>query len=328
MPHMPNDNERIIDLPNGQRLGLAIYGDPTGQPVLAFHGAPACRLMFASADGEAKRLGLKLIAPDRPGYGLSPLDGAAGSPKPTLASRTDMHVALADALGLDRFAVLGISGGAPYACALAARLGPRITMLALVSPMGPIADLLALPPAERPPVSIGHRIFFQRWPLKRRWVLTWGGNVGRRVFLSSPDRIAHLLGKLFGAADDRLLRQKPVADALVAMTREAVAESIDGGLTDLDIFARPWGVDFAAVQAPAVLWQGTADKVVPATIALRLARLIPGCRLIRLDGAGHFWVLGRIRDVLGEIACVAAAAGAAENAAENTAVNRKPAGRV
>ncbi len=306
------DNERIIDVAASgaapaQRLGVATYGDPDGVPVLAFHGAPACRLMFASADTEARRLGLKLIAPDRPGYGLSPLDaGPAGSAKPTLAGRTDMHVALADALGLDRFAVLGISGGAPYATALAARLGDRITALALVSPMGPIADQLALAPSERPPVSLGHRIFFQRWPLKRRWVLSWGGNVGRKVFLASPEKIAHLLGKLFGAADNRLLRQKPVTDALIAMTREAVAESIDGGLVDLDIFARPWGLDYARITAPAVLWQGTADKVVPAHVALRLARLVPGCRLVTLPGAGHFWVLGRIRDVLGEIKALTA----------------------
>lgn len=295
------DNERIIDLPGGQRIGVAIYGDAAGQPVLAFHGAPACRLMFATADAEARRQGLKLIAPDRPGYGLSPRDDLPGMAKPTLASRTAAHMDLAEALGLDRFAVLGISGGAPYATALAARLGSRATALALVSPMGPIADQLALPPSERPHVSLGHRIFFQRWPLKRRWVLTWGGNLGRRMFLQSPDRISGLLGHLFGAADQRLLRQRNIADSLVAMTREAVAGGIEGALADLDIYARPWGLDYAGIAGPAVLWQGTADKVVPAAVAVRLARQIPGCRLISLPGAGHFWVLGRIRDVLAEI---------------------------
>lgn len=295
------ETERIVALPNGRPVGLAVYGDPGGLPVLAFHGAPACRLMFASADTEARRQGLKLIAPDRPGYGLSPRDDLPGAPKPTLASRTDMHVGLVSTLGLDRFAVLGISGGAPYATALAARLGSRVTALALVSPMGPIADALALPPAERPPVSLGHRIFFQRWPLKRRWVLTWGGGVGRRVFLSSPDRITHILGHLFGEADDRLIRQSQISDAIVAMTQEAVAGGLAGALTDLDIYARPWGVDYAGIAAPSVLWQGSADRVVPAAVALRLARMIPGCRLVKLPGAGHFWVLGRIREVLAEV---------------------------
>lgn len=302
------DNERIVDLPGGRRIGLAVYGDPDGVPVLAFHGAPACRVMYASADAEARRLGLRLIAPDRPGYGLTPRDDLAGAPKPTLASRTDMHLELVAALGLDRFALLGISGGGPYATALAARLGDRVTALALVSPMGPIADLLALPKPERPPVSLGHRIFFQRWPLKRRWLLSLGGNAGRRVFLASPEKIAHLLGKLLGEDDDRLLRQRPVTEAIVAMTREAVADGIEGGLADLDIFARPWGVDFTRITAPAILWQGTADKVVPVGVALRLARLIPGCRVVRLPGAGHFWVLGRIRDVLAEIKSVTAEA--------------------
>lgn len=300
------DNEQIVELPgsggsNGQRMGLAVYGESSGLPLLALHGAPACRLMFASADAEARRQCFRLIAPDRPGYGLSPRDDLPGQPRPTLASRTDMHVALADRLGLERFAVLGISGGAPYATALAARLGNRITGLALVSPMGPIADVLALPPASRPAVALGHRIFFQRWPLKRRWVLTWGGNVGRRAFLSSPDRITNLLGHLFGQADDRLLRQSTVSNAIVAMTREAVEHGVEGGLADLDIYARPWGIDYRRITAPAVLWQGTADRVVPSAVAIALAGLIPGCRLIRLPGAGHFWVLGQVREVLAEI---------------------------
>ena len=135
-----------LDLPSGQRLGFARYGFPGGTPLIAFHGAPACRLMFASADEPARRLGLEIIAPDRPGYGLSPLDA-----DPTLESRTDQNVALVDALGLDRFAVIGVSGGAPYAVALAARLGSRVTNLALVSPMGPIAECLAEVTAETAP---------------------------------------------------------------------------------------------------------------------------------------------------------------------------------
>jgi pimeloyl-ACP methyl ester carboxylesterase len=57
-------------LVSGRRIGCAEYGDPC-LPVLALHGTPGSRLMFALSDGAARERGLRLIAPDRPGYGLS-----------------------------------------------------------------------------------------------------------------------------------------------------------------------------------------------------------------------------------------------------------------
>lgn len=297
----------MIDIPDEWPKRIAVqagdsvhcvhrYGDPFGRPVVAFHGAPACRTMFALAEDHARRLGLCLYAPDRPGYGLSPIDAT-----PSLRSRTEAHLQLADALALDRFAILGISGGAPYAVALAARAGPRASALVLVSPMGPVADLTALPVGQRPRVSLGHHVFFQRLPLKRRWLLERGSKAARRLFLEHPWAAERMMALLLGGADRRLLMQRGIADRLIAMTRDAVAGGMDGALADLDVFARPWEVDFAAISTPAVLWQGSADHVVPAEVAFRLARLIPGCRLRRLEGAGHFWVLGRIPDVLAQL---------------------------
>lgn len=290
------EGETIV-LPSGQRIGFARFGMPGGSPVLAFHGAPACRLMYAGADEPAKRLGLEIIAPDRPGYGLTPADAA-----PTLAGRTDQHVALVDALGLNRFSIIGVSGGSPYAVALAARLGSRVTNLALISPMGPIAECLALPPQQRPRVALGHRIFFQRWPLRRRRLFHAAMRFGYRGLMAAPERITGLIVRIFDAADRRLLTQPKVAEGFVAMTLESLKHGPDGGLVDLDIFAKPWGVDYAAISARTVLWQGTKDQVVPMGVAFRLARMLPGCRLIRVEGAGHFWVLGRIREVLTELA--------------------------
>lgn len=291
----PDGVARVV-LASGRPLAYATYGDPEGAPVLAFHGAPAARTMYAIADAEARRLKLCLIAPDRPGYGLSPMDTA-----PTLQSRTSDFVEFLDKLGRDRVALLGVSGGGPYATALAAALGTRASALMLVSPMGPIADLRAGPRPERPHVSLAHHVFFQRWPLKRRWLLRSGGAVARRLFLDHPDTVARVVAKAFGAADRRVLGQRGVADSLVAMTREAIRPGMDGALADLDIFARPWGVDYAAITAPTVLWQGTADRVVPPAIAFRLAGLIPGCKLERLEGVGHYWVLTRVRDVLARL---------------------------
>ena len=286
-----------LDLPSGQRLGFARYGLPSGTPLLAFHGAPACRLMFASADEPARRLGLEIIAPDRPGYGLSPLDT-----DPTLESRTNQHVALVDALGLDRFAVIGVSGGAPYAVALAARLVRESPTWRSSAPWGRSPNASPKSPPKRPRVAFGHSIFFQRWPLRRRWLLVYGGNIFRSTFLKYPRTVESALSFAFGRADHRVLAQRTIADSLIAMTRSAVAHGIEGGLADLDIYARPWRVEYSRITARAILWQGTTDHVVPKNVAFDLADRIPTCRLVRVEGAGHFWVLGRIKEVLTEIA--------------------------
>ena len=93
---------RLLTLPDGRRLACAEYGDPNGLPVLALHGTPGSRLMFALADGAARLRGIRLIAPERPGYGLSDYRSSE-----TLARIAEDLSAVADTYGLDRFAIIG-----------------------------------------------------------------------------------------------------------------------------------------------------------------------------------------------------------------------------
>ena len=126
---------RLLTLPDGRRLACAEYGDPNGLPVLALHGTPGSRLMFALANGAARVRGIRLIAPERPGYGLSDY-----RPSESLARIAEDLSAVADAYGLDRFAIIGVSGGAPFAVAAAASMPDRISLLALVCPVGELAN--------------------------------------------------------------------------------------------------------------------------------------------------------------------------------------------
>lgn len=282
----------ILQLPDGRSIGLATFGDPAGYPVLAFHGTPASRLMYRKGDAAARRYGLKLIAPDRPGFGLSSLDE-----NPTLASRTEMHVGLADALGLDRFAVLGVSGGAPYATALASRLGDRVAALALVSPMGPVADYVA---AGEPRLPMLQRRFFLKLS-QRAWLVRPGAALGVAGFRAAPRLFSKVFKTGLGGDDSRILSDPGVLDGLIEMTQEAVRSGGGGAVADFAIFGQPWPVDYAAITAPATLWAGTADRVVPLPVCRYLAARIPHCRLIVLPGAAHFWILEHAADVLGQV---------------------------
>ena len=126
---------QVLLLSDGRQLGYAEYGDRQGAPVLFFHGTPGSRRVARYAGQAAGRRGIRLIAPDRPGFGLS--DFQAGR---TLGAWPTDVVELADALGIERFAVAGVSGGGPYVAACAWRLAGRLTQAGIVSGIGPLDD--------------------------------------------------------------------------------------------------------------------------------------------------------------------------------------------
>lgn len=284
---------RIFALPNGQEVAVAEYGDPNGQPVLALHGAPDSRLIYSIADVPARAQGLRLICPDRPGYGRSSPDR-----DPTLERRASSLHVLADEFALERFAILGVSGGSPYAIALAARMRLRCTALALVSPIGPIADVIA---SREAVIATGFRRFFiefQRWP-RTLGVLSRSAAV---AFHLAPRLWMRTSSLGLPRSDQIILARPEVRLLLMASLREALRQGVQGGLDDLAIYARPWSVDYAAITAPTLLWQGLADRIVPPAATRYLAAKIPDARLHDIAGAGHFWVLDHVDEVLAGLA--------------------------
>lgn len=286
-----------IQLKDGRVFGLAVYGDPEGTPVLALHGAPASRLMYEVAHESARAWGLQLLCPDRPGYGLSPADE-----QPTLAKRAEQLEALADHLGLERFALVAVSGGAPYAVALASRLGERVTAMALVSPMGPIADMYRAREASgNRDLPRSQHLFFTRLP-RARTALSAAAKIAARGFRISPRLSVRAFSRLLPAADSEILRRPHVQASLIRMTEGGLKQGVAGGLADLQIFSQPWDVDFRAVRARTILWQGTHDSIVPIRAALWLGEQLPHCSIELVEGAGHYWIYDNIDAVLGRLA--------------------------
>lgn len=293
------DHARVVMLTDGQRIGLAVFGDPKGLPVLALHGAPACRMMFEVAAGEARAKGLKLIAPDRPGYALSPSE----KDHVTLESRAAQLMSFADTIGLERFALLGVSGGGPYAVAVAAKAPSRITALSLVAPVGPIAECNeathTIPRAQR--------MFFIDMPLHHPHIVRSGAHASAFMFRLAPHMTAASLAWTLGGADHDILRKPEVERVMISMTTEALEHGIEGAMADLEIYARPWNVAYDRISARTTLWQGDEDIVVPPQATYCLARKIPGARLNRIKGAGHFWIFDHIGEVLADLGENAAA---------------------
>jgi pimeloyl-ACP methyl ester carboxylesterase len=282
---------RILVLASGRRIGCAEYGDPQGLPVLALHGTPGSRLMFALFDGAARDRGLRLIAPERSGYGLS--DHRCCE---SLAQSAEDVAAVADAYGLDRFAIIGVSGGSPFAVAAAAANPDRVVLLALASPVGPIADL-----RRRIRMSKLHHLVFR--VLAR-------SNLGPRAFFralrymvfKAPDTAYRRLMRRVRLSDHDILARPDVRASLQAAISEGLRPGVEGAVQDLRLYCAPWRLQLAEIDVPAVVWQGSDDTIVPPAAAYALARTLPNCRLDVIPAAGHYWVFGQFGMILDAVA--------------------------
>jgi pimeloyl-ACP methyl ester carboxylesterase len=296
--HAERIEDRSLRLADGRRLGFRIYGDAAGVPVLFLHGTPGSRLKFSIVHGSGSALGLAIVAPDRWGYGLT-----EAPKRPTLAGFAGEMAALMDHLGHRQFAVGGISGGGPYAAAVAACLPARVTALALVSPVGPIADAGLGP--SLPPL---HRLCFTVLPRRPRTVAA--AMLAFRWSLKHTPRLAGQLTTWRAArTDKRLIRHAEVRERLLGSFSEGLRPGTAGPTTDLSIFSRPWQVDLAAISAPARLWIGARDSNVPLAAVRALAERVAGCIVTDLPDAGHLWVSAHHGDVLAWVASAARAKG-------------------
>lgn len=273
------EKDRMLRLQDGRRVGYQDLGDPHGRPVLALHGTPASRLMYAIANDEAARLGLRVISPDRWGYG-----GTDPNPKPTLKAWAADSAEVADRLGLSTFSVLGISGGGPYAASTAAILGQRVTALALVVPVGPIAGT-----AAASHLSLLHRIEF-RWAGPHAGIIRQTFNLYRALLRRSPRRAISMIGAITSKCDRDLLNTADVSDYLSTTFNAGLEPGVDGAVIDVQIFSGTWNVPLDAITAPTRIWSGSRDRIVPPAALRELQRAIPAAQLTELAGQGHFWI--------------------------------------
>jgi pimeloyl-ACP methyl ester carboxylesterase len=281
----------VVRLSGGRRLAVAEAGPPGGAPVFYLHGAIGSPLQLTGdLAGAIEALGVRLLLVQRPGFGAS-------DPQPgrTLLGFADDVAEAADALGVGRFAVAGVSAGGPYAIACAHRLPERVVAAAAVSSLSPLC-----PPADVP--GLPARI---RLPL--RALGRWPGPAARlgdaAVGLVSRHPALLLRAMALGAppADRSHLDDAATSRTAVDAFLAATAGGIGGLIADHLITCRPWGFDVREVLGEVHVWHGMADAFVPAEHALQLVAGLPRCRAWLDPGEGHFFFRRRVRDILGAL---------------------------
>jgi len=282
-----NKADNILRLRDGRLLGYAEYGDPEGKPAFFFHGMPGSRLEARFGHDAAKKLGLRVIAIDRPGYGLSDF-----KPRRTFLDWPDDVVELAGALNVDRFAVAGVSGGGPYVAACALKIPQRLTAAGIISGVGPFEV-----PGATEGMSQRNRFIFgmaRRLP----WLVNlpyWLMAQGARRF---PDRAISLMMRSLPEPDKAVLARPEIRALFMEDTAEAFRSGGRGAAWECVLYARPWGFRLEDIRMEVHLWQGEVDVNVPPSMGRYQAEAIPNCRATFYPGEGHLLIIDRIEEIL------------------------------
>jgi pimeloyl-ACP methyl ester carboxylesterase len=224
---------------------------------------------------------------DRPGYGHSTFQKR----RQLLDWPNDVE-ALADHLGVEQFAVFGVSGGGPHSLVCAALLPDRVTRAGVVSGVGPL---------ERPEELATMTKYYQLMAkLAKR------SEVGALPFTSSmaqlsrrrPEQAMKAMLKQLPPADVALLQRPELKKLIIADAARASATSARAAAQDVAIFVRPWGFNLAQIAMPVDFWQGDADLTVPSSHAQLQASQIRGAELHEFAGEGHFMFVDHIEEIL------------------------------
>jgi pimeloyl-ACP methyl ester carboxylesterase len=278
---------QTLTLKDGRRLGFAEYGNPGGKPVLWFHGFPDSRLEANFADEAAQEMGVRVVCFDRPGYGLSDW-----KPRRRILDWPETMAEAAALLGYEQVGVVGVSGGGPYAAAMAFKRPELCTTVALVSGLGPV-DVAE---AARGMSGVGRYIWRSyRWFPWNAWIAMWFfGQIVKRL----PDRAFEFDLRRLPPSDREIMRDPAIRAKFREVTREAFRQGTRATAHDLILYGSPWGFRSRDIRARVHVWHGLADTIVPFSMGEYQAKSIPGSAAHFCPDEGHFLVVPRVREIL------------------------------
>jgi len=282
-----------VRLPDGRRLAIRVSGPASGLPLVFHHGTPGAVTPFRALERAAHARGLRLVTTSRPGYG----DSSRQPGRSVVDAATDTAAVLA-AIGAERCLIAGWSGGGPHALACGARLGAAAAVLVIagVAPYGAEGLDWMSGMGEENVAEFSAAI--QGEDVLRSYLRSPGEHLRD---ITAADIVSSLQTLLPDV--DRAQVTGEFGEDMAASFREAVRAGVDGWLDDDLAFARPWGFSLDEISVPTMIWQGTADLMVPFSHGQWLASRLPAARAHLEEGEGHLSIgLGALDRMLDELA--------------------------
>lgn len=262
--------EFILELDDGRQLSYGEYGDPSGTPVIHMHGRFSSRYEGRLAGSDLE--GMRLICPERPGYGRSDPD-----PSYSVSDWVSDVEKLANHLGFDDFAISGLSMGAVYALACAVDLPDRVKTVAIVSGQRPLNSELAwqnISDQEKAVMEGDEEALAQE------------REIAANIHASAEMVVEQQRGRDPADLDADVLTPS-AKEKITTMLREGT-HTAEGSIGDLQAGGSPWTFDLSTISQPVRWWHGDQDQACPLGEVRECARDIPSGQLQVVEGGGHF----------------------------------------
>jgi pimeloyl-ACP methyl ester carboxylesterase len=280
--------EGTVRVPGRRRLGVAEWGAPGRHAVVWLHGTPGARRQIPQ---EARLLAVErhvhLIGIDRPGVGLS----TPHQYDSIVDFMPDLE-RVVDQLGIDRFAVVGLSGGGPYTLAAASYFGDRVPAVGILG---------GVVPSTGPHAVSGGLVGLAKtmapvMPLVRR---PMGAALTGLVRLVKPlgTQALELYAKVSPPGDREVLLRPEFRAMFLDDLTENGGRSMRALVPDGILFTKDWGFDPTSVTTPVHWWHGDADNIVPFSHAESFVPKLPNATLYVRPGQSHLGGLSLGRDI-------------------------------
>jgi pimeloyl-ACP methyl ester carboxylesterase len=281
----------VTTMTDGRQLAWDAAGDERDPAILLFHGFPNCRVGGPYGARVAQELRVRVISIDRPGFGRSTFQ-----PDRRITDWPSDVAALADHLGLERYAVLGVSGGGPFALACAHAPDPRLAGATVVAGIGPMdtPELRASLVSERELMEAAAQGIPTFLPVLDAHISSY----------SSIRTIDDVLSTIDSMSTDeaRVAREHPEALLEVMDSIRAAAENgIDGIAYEGWLTTRPWGFELSEIRCHVDFYVGDRDLAVPTAHVVDQAERVPDSSLTIWPGVGHLGFARHLPEVLASL---------------------------
>ena len=266
----------VVKAPTGGKLSVESLGDPEGKPVFLLHGTPGSRNGPRPRGVVLHRRGIRLISYDRPGY-----PGSDRQPKRQVVDAAADVEAIADYFGIERFSIIGRSGGGPHALACAARLYSRVICAAALSSLAPYDAedfnwTAGMVDSNVRAYSDDENVVIAQLEDKAGQVKRNSDGLLRLLW---PDLVGH---------DKEVIGDIALRQLIAQIHVEALRDTADGWIDDVIALRTPWGFDPADIKVPVKLWAGRDDAFSPASHTEWLERRINKAEVEIESGRAHF----------------------------------------